>query len=133
MGAYQSVLSISNKLSSVDKVEAVAIQTFLALGSYPKIPCQTHSSTKGGPCRVSLICARQEYHHQQVVFLNKGQTQKKKELSLVNEEKTKMTINQNKAINHLNSHDTNGTSSWDMYATVVSRCMEITKHNKETK
>eukprot|EP00957_Ditylum_brightwellii_P202431 15330146-Ditylum_brightwellii.AAC.1 len=63
MGAYQSVLYIGNELSSVDQVEAIAIHASLALGSCPKILCQTSSSTKGGPHHVSLICARQEYHH----------------------------------------------------------------------
>eukprot|EP00957_Ditylum_brightwellii_P079481 6044204-Ditylum_brightwellii.AAC.1 len=84
MGAYHSVLSINNELSSVDQVKAIVIQASIASGSCPKILRQTHSSTKGGP------------HH---------------ELFLVNEVKMKMTTNQNKVINHLNSHNTNDTSS----------------------
>eukprot|EP00957_Ditylum_brightwellii_P192724 14674956-Ditylum_brightwellii.AAC.1 len=134
MGAYESVISIANELSFVNQVEAIAIQqASIDLGFCPKILHQTCSSTKGGPCHVSLIHARQKYHHQQIAFHNKGRTQKKKEVFSVNEEKMKMTINQSKAINHLSSHDTNDTSSRDVYATVVSRCMEIAKHDKETK
>jgi len=78
MEADHSVLSISNELSSVDQVEAVAIQASITLGSCPKILCQTCSSTKGGPCHVSLICARHKYHCQQITFHNKGKTQKEK-------------------------------------------------------
>eukprot|EP00957_Ditylum_brightwellii_P108669 8288913-Ditylum_brightwellii.AAC.1 len=62
----------------MDQVEAIAIQAPVTLGSCPKILCQTHSSTKGGPHHASLICARQEYHCQQIASLNKDQTQKKK-------------------------------------------------------
>eukprot|EP00957_Ditylum_brightwellii_P209034 15359969-Ditylum_brightwellii.AAC.1 len=72
MGGYQSFLSKGNKLSSVDQVEAIAIQTLVAFGCCPKILCQTHHSTKGGPHCVSLIYAQQEYHHQQIVCINKG-------------------------------------------------------------
>eukprot|EP00957_Ditylum_brightwellii_P127595 9730709-Ditylum_brightwellii.AAC.1 len=64
MGVYYSVVSISKELSSVDQVEAIAIQASIALGSCPKILHQTHSFTKEGPRCVSLICARQEYHCQ---------------------------------------------------------------------
>eukprot|EP00957_Ditylum_brightwellii_P036305 2749534-Ditylum_brightwellii.AAC.1 len=112
MGAYQSLLSIGNELSSVDQAEAIAIQASIALGSCPNILHQTCSTTKGGPHCVSLICARQEYHCQQIAFRNKGQTQKEKELFFVDEEKMKTAINQSKAINCPNSHDTNDTSSW---------------------
>eukprot|EP00957_Ditylum_brightwellii_P143013 10896716-Ditylum_brightwellii.AAC.1 len=72
MGADHSVLSIGNELSSEDQVEAIAIQVSIAFASCPKILCQTYSSTKGGPHHVSLVCARQEYHHQQITFHNKG-------------------------------------------------------------
>eukprot|EP00957_Ditylum_brightwellii_P205729 15345132-Ditylum_brightwellii.AAC.1 len=78
MGADHSVLSIGNEHSSVDQVEAIAIQASITLGSCPKILHQTHSSTKGGSHCVSLICARQEYQCQQIAFYNKGKTQKKK-------------------------------------------------------
>eukprot|EP00957_Ditylum_brightwellii_P190698 14517694-Ditylum_brightwellii.AAC.1 len=64
MGAYHSVLSIVNELSSVEQVEAIAIQASIALGSCSKILHQTHNSTEGGPCCVSLKCARHEYHNQ---------------------------------------------------------------------
>eukprot|EP00957_Ditylum_brightwellii_P042490 3217383-Ditylum_brightwellii.AAC.1 len=78
MGGYQSLLSKGNKLSSVHQAEAIAIHAFVALGCCSHILCQTRISTKGGACCVSLICARQEYHCQQITFLNKGQTQKEK-------------------------------------------------------
>eukprot|EP00957_Ditylum_brightwellii_P091420 6960901-Ditylum_brightwellii.AAC.1 len=68
MGAYQSMLSIVNELSSMVQVEAIAMQASVALGSCPKILCQTRSSTKGRPCCVSLICTQQEYHCQQIDF-----------------------------------------------------------------
>eukprot|EP00957_Ditylum_brightwellii_P007974 604148-Ditylum_brightwellii.AAC.1 len=78
MGAYHLVLSIVNELSSVDQVETIVIHASVAVGFRPKILHQTCSSTKGGPCHVSLICAQQEYHQQQIAFLNKGKTQKEK-------------------------------------------------------
>eukprot|EP00957_Ditylum_brightwellii_P173854 13235907-Ditylum_brightwellii.AAC.1 len=78
MGAYHSVFSIGNKLSSVDQAEVIEIQASIASGSCPKILRQTHSTTKGGPGCVSMICARQEYHCQQIAFHDKGQTQKEK-------------------------------------------------------
>ena len=80
MGGYQSLLVVGNEFSSFDQVEAIAIQTSVAMGSCPKILHQTHISKKGGPHCVSLICAWQEYHHQQNTFLNKGWSQNKKVL-----------------------------------------------------
>eukprot|EP00957_Ditylum_brightwellii_P005981 452989-Ditylum_brightwellii.AAC.1 len=72
MGDYQSLLAIGNEFSSFDHVEAIAIQASVDVGSCSKILRQTHTSKKGGPCHVSLMCAWQEYHHQQIAFLNKG-------------------------------------------------------------
>eukprot|EP00957_Ditylum_brightwellii_P196601 14979334-Ditylum_brightwellii.AAC.1 len=78
MGAHLSVLSIGNEFSSVDQVEASAMQASIALGYCPKILCQSCSATKGRPHCDSLICATQKYHHQQIAFHNKGRIQKEK-------------------------------------------------------
>eukprot|EP00957_Ditylum_brightwellii_P057317 4344701-Ditylum_brightwellii.AAC.1 len=78
MGGYQYLLTICNEFSSVDQVEAIAMQASVAVGFCPKVLHQTHTSKKGGPCCVSLIYAGQEYHCQQNAFLNMGQSQNKK-------------------------------------------------------
>eukprot|EP00957_Ditylum_brightwellii_P080929 6156343-Ditylum_brightwellii.AAC.1 len=78
MEGYQSLLAIGNKFSSFDQVEAIVIQASVVVGSCPKILHQTHTSKKGGPCHVSVICVQQEYHHQQNAFLNKAQSQNEK-------------------------------------------------------
>ena len=80
MGGYQSLLAVGNEFSSFDQVEAIAIQASVAVGSCPKILHQTHTSKKGGPCHISLICAQQEYHCKQNAFLNKSQNQNEKVL-----------------------------------------------------
>eukprot|EP00957_Ditylum_brightwellii_P000765 60505-Ditylum_brightwellii.AAC.1 len=78
MGGYPSLLAKGNDFSSFDQVEAIVMQAYVAVGSCPKIPYQKSTSKKGGPCHVTLICAQQEYHQQQNVFLNKGQSQNEK-------------------------------------------------------